>query len=159
MSNVNKLTENCIHCGLCTRKCAFLQKYKLDLRSFGEHPELAYHCFLCSDCSLVCPKKIDGRAVALELRRSNVDNNGGKIAEKGYSALIAEKKNYLFRNQKGANRKSVLFPGCNFPSFFPETTAYLVKLLKETADIGVLYDCCGKPVSELGLAKEEVQGL
>ena len=34
-----------------------------------------------------------------------------------------------------------------------------MKLLKETADIGVWYDCCGKPVSELGLVKEENQGL
>lgn len=158
MSNVKKLTENCIHCGLCTRKCQFLKKYKLDLQSFAEHPELAYHCFLCGDCTLACPKKIDGRKVALEMRCNAVEENGGKIGEKGYTALIAEKKNYLFRNQKGAKRKSVLFPGCNFPSFFPETTDYLVKLLKETADIGVLYDCCGKPVSELGLAKEDARG-
>ena len=159
MSDVNKLTETCIHCGLCTRTCAFLQKYKLDLKSFGEHPELAYHCFLCSDCSLACPKKIDGRAVALALRRESVTENGGKIAEKGYTALIAEKKDYLFRNQKGAGRRSVFFPGCNFPSFFPETTAYLEKLLKDTADIGVWYDCCGKPISELGLAGQESKGL
>lgn len=159
MSNVTKLTENCIHCGLCTRKCAFLQKYKLDLQRFGEHPELAYHCFLCGECTRACPKKIDGREVALQLRRNSVQSNGGKIAEKGYGALIAEKKDYLFRNQKKAGKKSVLFPGCNFPSFFPETTEYLVKLLKETADIGVLYDCCGKPVSELGLVKEDQQGM
>lgn len=159
MSNVNKLTENCIHCGLCTRKCAFLQKYKLDLQSFAEHPELAYHCFLCGDCTRACPKKIDGREVALAMRNEAVENNRGKIPEKGYSALIAEKKDYLFRNAKKAGKKSVLFPGCNFPSFFPETTEYLVKLLKDTADIGVLYDCCGKPVSELGLAKEDQQGM
>ena len=63
MSNVSKLTENCIHCRLCTKKCAFLQKYKLDLQSFAEHPELAYHCFLCSDCS--CAGK---------LHRSGVEN-------------------------------------------------------------------------------------
>ena len=159
MSKACKLAENCIHCGLCTRKCDFLNRYKLDLQGFAEHPELAYHCFLCSDCSLVCPKKIDGREIALQLRRDSVAGNGGKIPEKGYTALVAEKKNYLFRNQKAADRRSVLFPGCNFPSFFPETTAYLVKLLKDTADIGVWYDCCGKPISELGLAKEEVQGL
>ena len=159
MSNVTKLTENCIHCGLCTRKCAFLQKYKMDLQSFGQHPELAYHCVLCGECTRACPKKIDGREVALQLRRDSVDGNAGKIAEKGYGALIAEKKDYLFRNQKKAAKKSVLFPGCNFPSFFPETTEYLVKLLKDTADIGVWYDCCGKPVSELGLAKEDEKGL
>lgn len=159
MERITQLTENCIHCGLCTRKCAFLQKYGLDLQSFAQHPELAYHCFLCSECSFVCPKKLDGRAIALELRRNDVEANGGKIAQKGYSALIAEKKNYLFRNQKAANRKSVLFPGCNFPSFFPETTDYLVRLLKDAADIGVLYDCCGKPVAELGLAGEAARGM
>ena len=159
MSNACKLAENCIHCGLCTRKCDFLKKYSMDLQAFAEHPELAYHCFLCSDCSMVCPRKIDGREIALQLRRDAVADNGGKVPEKGYAALIAEKKDYLFRNQKKAGKKSVLFPGCNFPSFFPETTEYLVKLLKETADIGVWYDCCGKPVSELGLIKEENQGL
>ena len=159
MEGVNKLTENCIHCGCCTAVCGFLKKYRLDLQAFGEHPELAYHCFLCRDCFRVCPRDIDGREVALTMRRGCVENNGGKIAEKGYTALIAEKKDYLFRNQKAANRKSVLFPGCNFPSFFPETTEYLVRLLKDTADIGVLYDCCGKPISELGMAKEDAQGL
>lgn len=159
MGKEKQLAQNCIHCGLCTKKCQFLKKYQLDLQSFAEHPELAYHCFLCSDCSLVCPKKIDGRKVALEMRRSSVESNGGKIAEKGYTALITEKKNYLFRNQKAARQKSVLFPGCNFPSFFPKTTEYLAKLLKDTADIGVLYDCCGKPVSELGLAKEDARGI
>ena len=137
MAKAYPLAENCIHCGLCTRKCDFLKKYKMDLQVFAEHPELAYHCFLCSDCSLVCPKKIDGREIALQLRRDGVAGNGGKIPERGYAALIAEKKDYLFRNQRTADRRSVLFPGCNFPSFFPETTAYLVKLLKDTADIGV----------------------
>jgi len=153
------LTKDCIHCGLCTRNCQFLQKYKLDLQGFSEHPELAYHCFLCNDCSRVCPKKISGREVALQLRRSSVKANGGKLTEKGYAALIAEKKDYLFRNQKQAGKRSVLFPGCNFPSFFPRTTEYLVKLLRETADIGVLYDCCGKPISELGLEKEDARGI
>ena len=159
MNTAKQLTENCIHCGLCTENCDFLKKYNMDLHAFAEHPELAYHCFLCSGCALVCPKKIDGRQIALQLRRDSVADNGGKIAEKGYTALIAEKKDYLFRNEKKAGKKSVLFPGCNFSSFFPETTAYLTKLLKETADIGVLYDCCGKPVSELGLAKEAAQSL
>lgn len=159
MKTVKQLTENCIHCGRCTSVCGFLKKHKLDLQDFSEHPELAYHCFLCGDCFRVCPRDIDGREVALELRRDRVAGNGGKLAEKGYAALVAEKKDYLFRNERKAAKKSVLFPGCNFPSFFPETTDYLVKLLQDTADIGVWYDCCGKPVSELGLVKEDAQGI
>lgn len=159
METGNKGTENCIHCGCCTAGCGFLKKYKLDLQGFSEHPELAYHCFLCDDCYHVCPRDISGRAVALQMRRDRVADNGGRIPEKGYTALIAEKKDYLFRNQKAADRRSVLFPGCNFPSFFPETTAYLVDLLKKTADIGVLYDCCGKPMAELGLKQEDERCL
>ena len=159
MKTVKQLTETCIHCGCCTSVCGFLKKHRLDLQDFSQHPELAYHCFLCGDCFRVCPRDIDGREVALELRRESVTGNGGKLAEKGYVALVAEKKDYLFRNEKRANKKSVLFPGCNFPSFFPETTEYLVKLLQDTADIGVWYDCCGKPVSELGLVKEDAQGI
>ena len=148
-------TKDCIHCGLCTRTCAFLQKYKMDLQGLAEHPELAYHCFLCGACSRVCPRGIDGREVALELRRNRVQEAGGKIPEKGYAALLAEKKNYLFRNARKAYKKSVLFPGCNFPSFYPQTTAYLAELLAKQADMGVLYDCCGKPMAELGLAEED----
>ena len=159
MKTVKQLTETCIHCGCCTSVCGFLKKYRLDLQDFSRHPELAYHCFLCDDCYHVCPRDIRGREVALAMRRESVAHNGGKLAEKGYAALVAEKKDYLFRNEKQANKQSVLFPGCNFPSFFPETTEHLVKLLKDTADIGVWYDCCGKPVSELGLAREDEQGL
>ena len=33
--------------------------------------------------------------------------------------------------------------------------AYLSKLLKDKADIDTVYDCCGKPIAELGLVKEE----
>ena len=159
MSKATELSKNCIHCGLCTRKCTFLSKYGLDLQAFAKHPELAYHCFLCGDCSAVCPKKIDGRAIALALREERVAADGGKVKEPGYGALVAEKKNYLFKNYKKGQKKTVLFPGCNFPSFFPKTTDHLIGLLRDTADIGVVFDCCGKPVSELGLAEASGQGI
>ena len=55
MSKASELATSCIHCGLCTRKCSFLTKYKMDLHAFAERPELAYHCFLCGDCKAVCP--------------------------------------------------------------------------------------------------------
>lgn len=148
------MTENCIHCGICTKGCAFLKKYDLDLAAFAEHPELAYHCFLCGDCSRVCPKKIDGRQIALDLRRDQTRANDGSPAESGYGALIAEKKNYLFRNYRYASGKTALFPGCNFPSFFPKTTDALVKLFSEVG-IGVIYDCCGKPIGDLGMEQRE----
>ena len=38
---------------------------------------------------------------------------------------------------------------------YPKTTKALVKLLKEQAGIGVVYECCGKPVADLGMEEQE----
>lgn len=146
--------DNCSHCGRCASRCLFLKSHGMDLHGFSKHPELAYHCFLCGDCARVCPVKIDGREISMELRRDAV-KNGFQPGKNGYSFLLLEKKNYLFRNYRHGGTKSVLFPGCNFPAYFPKTTAYLSRLLAEKAGAGVIYDCCGKPVAELGLENEQ----
>lgn len=150
-------TDICTHCHFCRKNCAFLNRYKIDIGDREQLNKLAYHCFLCGECTRMCPVGIDGRQVILDMRRRQVDENGGKVPKKGYGMLLWEKKDYRFRNYKGMSGKSVLFPGCNFPSFFPETTRYLARLLKEKADMGTIYDCCGKPVAELGLEKKENQ--
>lgn len=142
---------DCVHCGRCTRRCVFLQKYGLDLAGLAEKPELAYHCFLCGACAAVCPKGLDGRAIALELRRERVRADGGKLRDSAYRALLLEKDPYLFANYRGGKTESALFMGCNFPAFFPRTAEHLTELLAQRG-IGVIYDCCGKPVDELGLA-------
>lgn len=147
--NVN----NCVQCGACRGKCIFLDRYGLTIGNLESLKELAYHCFLCGQCTEVCPVGIDGRKVMLQLRRDAVKDRQGKPGETGYVMLLLEKKKYLFRNYKGALGKSVLFPGCNFPSFYPKTTRYLEQLLKPYG-IGVVYDCCGKPVAELGMDED-----
>lgn len=146
--------NDCIHCGICTKKCLFLSKYNIDIGDMPKNEDLAYNCFLCGECSNVCPLGIDGREIILNIRQKQVQENNGKLKEKGYNSLILEKKNYKFKNYKNS-KKTVLFPGCNFPSFYPETTKILYNILKEKADIGIVFDCCGKPISELGLEKDE----
>ncbi len=147
--------NKCIHCGKCTGNCSFLSKYNIDIGNTEKLRELAYHCFLCGKCSEVCPVEIDGKDIILELRRE-MTKKTGKVPQKGYDMLLLEKKNYLFRNYrhiKSAN-KSVFFPGCNFPSFYPETAKKAISVLGEYG-IGVVFDCCGKPVSDLGLKAQE----
>ena len=147
--------KDCIHCHICQEHCGFLKKYQIDLGDTKRLGELSYHCFLCGTCTSVCPKKIDGREVVMELRRRKIREAGGKLKEKGYGFLLLEKKHYRFANYKNVSSGSVLFPGCNFPSFYPETTRYLAELLKREAGMGIVFDCCGKPVAELGLQAEE----
>lgn len=143
----------CIHCHLCRESCSFLSKYGIDIGDTDKLKELAYHCFLCGKCTEVCPEGIDGRQTVIDMRRE-IASSDEKAVEKKYKGLLGEKRNYKFRNWKRVTSGSVFFPGCNFPSMYPKTTAYLSKLFGE-AGIGTVYECCGKPVAELGLAGDE----
>lgn len=154
-------TQNCIHCNLCTKNCYFLKKYNMDLEGFSKREDLAYNCFLCGKCKTVCPKDIDGKEIALSMRKKQVKRNNNVIVENDYNMLLKEKNPYIFANYKNSNKKSVLFPGCNFVSFFPKTGKELMDKLKKY-DIGVIFDCCQKPIDELGLnedAKRNLQSL
>ncbi len=144
--------KNCISCGACTKNCIFLAKYGLDFSKENELKQLAHHCMLCGKCSRVCPIKIDGRKRMLNMRLQNVQERHGKL--NGYSLLRLEKNNYLFKNHKKAQKKSVLFPGCNYPSLYPKTLDVLISLLQKKG-MGIMFDCCGKPIAELGLKKKE----
>ncbi len=142
---------NCNSCGKCTRNCEFLKKYDMDFSDENMIEHLAFHCMLCNKCTEICPFGVDGRELVLEARRNSVERNQGKL--QGYNGLQYEKINYKFKNYKKAKR-SVLFPGCNYPSLFPKTTKKVIDLMA-AYDIGVVFDCCGKPISELGLGKAE----
>lgn len=148
-------TADCIHCGRCTDHCLFLNAYGIELSEIKALNHLAYHCFMCGQCKNICPKDIDGQRLVLKMRQQKVANNKGKLPEKGFGLIVREKQNYLFKNYKDANASSVLFLGCNFPSLYPETSKKLVALLKRNAGIGIIYDCCGKPISDLGLKTRE----
>ena len=157
---VGKTVTECVHCHLCQENCAFLSKYGIDIGDTGKLKELAFHCFLCGRCTEVCPVDIDGRAEVLRLRQERVSGTPGQSSsekeqiEKKYKGLIGEKREYKFRNWKHATSGSVFFPGCNFPSMYPKTNAWLEKRFAEHG-IGTVYECCGKPISELGLKEDE----
>lgn len=146
----------CIHCHKCQNSCKFLAKHRIDIGDGDKLNDLAYHCFLCGECTAVCPMKIDGREVVLRFRQSAVDDLAGEEQiSKRYKGMLLEKRKYIFKNYRHAgNGHAAFFPGCNFVSMYPKTTKHVVALLKE-ANIGVIYDCCGKPVAELGLAEDE----
>lgn len=150
-------TKDCIKCKACTRSCRFLTKYQIDIGDVEELYDLSFHCFLCGKCDEVCPMGIRCREMILDMRRDRVQKEGIP-KDKGYLPLLAEKSNYIFKNYRSANKKSVLFPGCNFASFYPKTLKHLITLL-EQYQIGVAYDCCGKPISEMGLVDKEKEIL
>lgn len=150
-------TRDCIGCNLCTKSCTFLKKHSMNLRDFAVREDLAYHCFLCGRCTAVCPKGIDGQKIARLMRRRKVLESGGMPMKK-YLPLRLEKNPYKFRNYRFTNGNSALFTGCNFPSFFPETTDRLVRLFREYG-IGTIHDCCSKPIYEIGLIDDSDRSI
>lgn len=143
---------DCVSCGACTARCAFLQRHELDFHDPAQFTALADHCFLCGECTRVCPQGVDGAALMQRARRETVRANGGKVS--GHLVMRLEKGNYPFRNWRNAQSKSVLFPGCSYPSYYPETTKKLIALLGEHG-VGVAFDCCGKPIGQLGMVEKE----
>ncbi|MBQ0004750.1 MAG: (Fe-S)-binding protein [Clostridiales bacterium] len=145
--------EKCVHCHLCQDKCDFLSKYGIDIGDTEKLKEFAYHCFLCGKCTEVCPVGIDGRGYILDLRRAFAQSNPAAV-KRAYKGVFKEKQNYSFRNWSKVTPGSVFFPGCNFPSLFPKTNAEISRVLAEHG-IGTIYDCCGKPIAELGDRESE----
>lgn len=141
----------CDHCHACRKRCAFLDAYGIDVGDVERFRALAYHCFLCGACARVCPHGIDGRRIALEERRRRTKAHGDALDERGFGLLLAEKSPYAFANYRNATPESVLFPGCSFTARYPRATRVLAQTLHEVAGMGTVYDCCGKPVFELGL--------
>lgn len=146
--------NKCIHCHICRDNCAFLSRYGIDIGDTAKLKDLAYHCFLCGKCTDVCPEGIDGRQIVLDMRRRRVSEGEQQSVERSHKGVISEKRDYIYRNWKGAASGSVFFPGCNFPSMYPKTNTRISKIFKEHG-IGTVYECCGKPVAELGLYEDE----
>lgn len=68
----------------------------------------------------------------------------------GMKLMLWEKDNYKFKNYRHTHFKSVIMPGCNFSSFFPNCTKELMRIADDN-NMGYLYECCGKHMSEIGL--------
>lgn len=146
--------EKCIDCGKCTKNCVFLKKYNINLKEYANRIDLAYNCYLCGECKRVCPVDIDGRKISLELRKEKIEK-GYNLSINGYGSLLLEKKNYIFKNYRDVNSKVVFFPGCNFPAYYPRTTNFISKKLKKDFGISTIFDCCGKPIADLNMRKEQ----
>ncbi|WP_416335171.1 (Fe-S)-binding protein [Anaerococcus sp. DFU013_CI05] len=157
MDYLKIVKDNCIKCGLCTDNCPFLSKYSINLLDFTKRKDLAYSCFLCNKCSDVCPKNLNGKYISLAFRQNTPK----------YKLVKLTKESYPFRNlpkNKGKSR-DLLYLGCNFPAFYPETSKTLIDLFKDKGfDFSI--DCCKNPVKSSGykdtpskLLEDEIKNL
>ena len=136
-----KIISECIDCNLCKNNCDFLKKYDINLKAFAKNNELRDSCFLCRKCYEVCPKKLDGKALALEMRRES---------PRKYRRVQFLKEDYKFRSLTDKESETVLFLGCNYPGIYPKTCEKMIEICKEH-NIDYMVECCRKPVFEKGV--------
>lgn len=150
MDYLKIVEDNCIKCGYCTQNCPFLSKYDINLFDFTKREDLAFSCFLCNKCSYVCPKNLNGKYISLTLRKNNPKYKLTKIV----------KDNYLFKNMaKGfKSSKDLLYLGCNFPAFYPETSKALINIFSKKG-FSFSIDCCKNPVMSTGYEEKQNHNL
>ncbi len=160
ISEPDQIKLKCTECGLCTKNCAFLQKYgtpkeiavnyATDSESWHKK---AYECSLCNLCTAVCPEKLNPASMLLSFRREAIFHK--KPVSKKYSGILNYEKRglsdkyTLFHIPK--NCETVFFPGCSLPGTRPEQTfkAYNYIRAKEPG-AGIVLSCCSKPSHDLG---------
>lgn len=170
------ILTSCNECGVCIDECLFLKKYNLTplqavlenegrpsgTSSIGrEHStDLAFSCLLCGLCDSVCPSQLNPSKTFAELRGRTAQSSNAILSCKPY---FTDGRYNLFSLYRSANSidysdlfkrktKTILFPGCSLGTFFPRLTRALSdNLTQSEPDLGIMMDCCQRPLKDLGL--------
>ncbi len=165
MDKVTTVTEGCVHCNVCVKECAFLQKYGTPgkvCRQFTAAPPSSsvFECNLCGLCGSVCPKDLDVAGAFLEIRHAiqqrgrhtpataPVDRRHGRICNYeryGSSPLLS-----LHQFPEGG--RTIFFPGCTLAATRSAVVLKTYQYLRTIdPNCGIVLDCCRKPSRDLGL--------
>jgi Fe-S oxidoreductase len=155
-----KIAGNCVHCKLCLKECAFLQKYGTpgDIARMvnGHGPprySLAFECSLCGMCSAVCPISLTPDQMMLEMRRSSEKhdrpNDSSSCAYLGFEKRGMARHLTYYALPEGTS--TIFFPGCALCATRPDATLELFDHLRRfEPTMGIVLDCCTKPSHDLG---------
>ncbi len=176
MSNeLQKITEECLQCGTCVKKCEYLSNYckkspvdlaeKFRTGELRDHIPTTFTCNLCNLCEEVCPVNLNIGTLSLELRQEYVNRNGG-VSESHKVLLDDVQKIYVSTENKTvlrSNRENfgelkgaelIFFPGCSLSLNSPHLVKKSFSFLQEQfPGIGILTGCCGAPAHLIGEQK------
>jgi Fe-S oxidoreductase len=170
----SNLISECQECGSCMDACDWLA-------STGESPaamakrgirvEEAFSCSLCSKCETACPAGLKPYELFAARRAQAVDR--GEIDIDEYSYLLPDRPENslrLYRQyyridyadiEAGPGADTCFFPGCSLLTYAPGLTRELYRRLYDYYGCqGLIADCCGKPLNQMGLSRraEQVAG-
>ena len=171
------LSKQCTRCRLCVESCEHLKKYQVMpgdvaqafMEGKKEESFLSFivECSLCGLCREICPYKIDFPQFVLSARQSFID--AGAIPPQIYRPYWVDHDWHLFRlfresyelesYYQALVKKScefLFFPGCMLANASPLIVEDVVNWLTDRwKDVGVMVDCCGAPLRQIGLIRRE----
>lgn len=170
------LERECNGCRSCSDACELLAEMsnspgELAQRGVGLYE--AYSCFLCDRCSALCPLELRPSAVFAARRARAAEENEIDVEEYGY--LLPDSSDNimrLYRSYYGIEYRDLepkesaatcFFPGCTLMTYSPLLTRRVYERLRAEAGCeGLIADCCGKLLNQMGLlarAEEASDGL
>ena len=136
------------------------------IASRGVSATEAFSCALCGACEAVCPVQLSPQSLFAAGRRQA--NSDGDISMGEYAYLRPDRTYNLMRVYRDyygidygdieltGTAASCFFPGCTLMTYAPELTrSVYAKLQSACGCAGLIGDCCGKPLSLLGLPAEK----
>lgn len=176
MNALTLVIENCTECQLCVQECPFLLKHNKTPKKIAEelaegvdkNKNYVMECFLCGLCRVVCPLGLDFPQVISHARQKLALEAAKKPCYKlslpdeplFFPTAYRLHKNWLYDSLKKKSFKYAFFPGCAMSCYSPEATVKVYERLAERFnDVGLVDQCCGKPLADVGLQERASKWL
>jgi fumarate reductase (CoM/CoB) subunit B len=170
---IQAFVDGCIDCGICRVNCSLQAAGNLTVREMlqdvldgtpsAETVAFLSRCALCGLCTGDCLVNLDVPRAVMAARQLLLES--GAINLEDYKVMLVDQGVHLFtiyRDTYGINYgdlkrqhcDTVFFPGCTFSSYAPELTRAAHAWLEEReGQVGLVEECCGSPLAQIGLAR------
>ncbi len=162
---IKELADKCSECGLCAGSCPLLAELDESpgkAAARGATAWEAFSCALCGGCEAACPAGLSPKELFAAGRRAAVAAGEFKLDD--YRYLFPDREDNLmnvYRRFSGIDysdiavkgeAESCFFPGCTLMTYAPELTRAVYARLRDNSGCdGLVAECCGKPLTQLGL--------
>ncbi|WP_353852639.1 (Fe-S)-binding protein [Dehalobacter restrictus] len=159
-----KIISECRECGLCSSGCNFLAESTspAEMARKGITMEEAYGCALCGKCKAACPLGLSLQEMFQARRVKAIQNQELDPEEFNYfmpdyeeNVMNAYRQYYHidYRDLEiDESSDTYFFPGCTLMTYSSKLTREIYnRIHKKLCCRGILTECCGLPLYQMGL--------
>jgi fumarate reductase (CoM/CoB) subunit B len=175
---LGKVQNECNGCQACSSACPLLAELGgLTLPEIAEQVvegqpskqarNFIQNCTLCGRCTLHCPSDVDIPAMVTAARTVLAESNPASLelyrpvsVDYDWNIFTIYRDTYHidYRDLVKDKCETLFFPGCAQASYAPEMTRASFDWLSEgSGTVGLLPDCCGLPLVQMGAAGRAAQ--